>query len=46
MMGFPEGWATDLVPRRAALRLLGNAVVPAQAYRAMEVLGLASVVAA
>lgn len=38
MMGFPAGWATDLVPRRAALRMLGNAVVPRQAEAALEVL--------
>ena len=30
MMGFPEGWV-DGVPRTAALKMLGNAVVPQQA---------------
>lgn len=28
MMGLPEGWVTDLLPRTAALRCIGNAVVP------------------
>lgn len=27
LMGFPDGWCGD-VSRRAALRMLGNAVVP------------------
>ena len=34
MMGFPEGWVTDLVGRRDALRCLGNAVVSLQALAA------------
>lgn len=38
MMGFPRGWVTDLAPRRAGLRMLGNAVVPHQAIAAMEML--------
>lgn len=38
MMGFPRGWVTDLAPRRAALRMLGNAVVPHQAVAALKVL--------
>jgi hypothetical protein len=42
MMGFSDGWATDLVPRRAALRLMGNAVVPMQAEFALRCLGFAS----
>jgi site-specific DNA-cytosine methylase len=38
MMGFPDGWCTDLVSNRDALRLCGNAVVPqaaAAAFRAL-----------
>jgi DNA (cytosine-5)-methyltransferase 1 len=38
MMGLPAGWVTDVVPNRHALRLLGNAVVPQQAARALELL--------
>lgn len=34
MMGWPEGWVTDLVPNRHALRLCGNGVVPQQALAA------------
>lgn len=36
-MGFPAGWV-DGLGRTAALRCLGNAVVPAQAHAALEVL--------
>lgn len=39
MMGLPEGHVTDLLPRNAALRVLGNGVVPIQAatgYRALS----------
>jgi hypothetical protein len=28
MMGLPEGWVTDLLPRAKALKAIGNAVVP------------------
>ena len=28
MMGFPESWVTDVLPRNPALRCIGNAVVP------------------
>jgi DNA (cytosine-5)-methyltransferase 1 len=39
MMGYPEGWVTDLTDRRTdALRMLGNAVVPQQAALALELL--------
>lgn len=37
MMMLPEGWVTDLdISRRAKLRILGNGVVPAQAYAAVS----------
>jgi DNA (cytosine-5)-methyltransferase 1 len=35
LMGFPEGWV-DGLPRTAALRCLGNAVVPQQAAYALR----------
>lgn len=38
MMGFPSGWVTEHVARAAALRLLGNAVVPPQAALAVRLL--------
>jgi DNA (cytosine-5)-methyltransferase 1 len=39
MMGYPAGWATDVLESRgAALKALGNAVVPQQARLAYEVL--------
>ncbi len=39
MMGFPEGWVTKEVPKRAgALRCLGNAVVPQQGALALAAL--------
>ena len=39
MMGLPEGWVTDLDLSRAQMfKLLGNGVVPQQAYRALEIL--------
>ena len=39
MMGLPEGWVTDLPLSRAQIfRLLGNGVVPQQAYKAIEIL--------
>ena len=34
MMGLPAGWVTDHVGRSAALRILGNGVVPQQAIHA------------
>ena len=39
MMGLPSGWITDLdLPRSQMLKILGNGVVPQQAYRALELL--------
>ena len=39
MMGYPEGWATDVLSNRSdALRCLGNAVVPQQAALALSLL--------
>jgi len=37
-MGLPDGWVTDLVPARHALRILGNGVVPQQAEAAYRML--------
>jgi DNA (cytosine-5)-methyltransferase 1 len=39
MMGLPEGWVTDVdLPRSQMLKILGNGVVPQQAYRALQLL--------
>lgn len=39
MMGLPSGWVTDVdLPRAQMLKILGNGVVPQQAYRALELL--------
>lgn len=39
MMGLPEGWVTDLELSRAQqLKMLGNGVVPQQAYFALQIL--------
>lgn len=39
MMGLPAGWVTDIdLPRSQMLKILGNGVVPQQAYRALELL--------
>ena len=39
MMGLPEGWVTDLdLSRAQQLKMLGNGVVPQQAYYALELL--------
>ena len=39
MMGLPKGWVTDVeLPRTQMLKILGNGVVPQQAYRALEML--------
>lgn len=38
MMGLPQGWVTNLVPNRRALRVLGNGVVPQQAALALNLL--------
>jgi hypothetical protein len=40
MMGLPFGWVTDLdISRSQQLKLLGNGVVPQQAYYALGLLG-------
>ena len=37
MMGLPEGWVTDLpISRAQQFKMLGNGVVPQQAYYALE----------
>jgi DNA (cytosine-5)-methyltransferase 1 len=39
MMGLPNGWVTDLdLSRAQQLKMLGNGVVPQQAYYALELL--------
>ena len=39
MMGLPKGWVTDIdLPRSQKLKILGNGVVPQQAYKAIELL--------
>ena len=39
MMGLPAGWVTDLdISRANKLKILGNGVVPQQAYKALELL--------
>ena len=39
MMGLPTGWVTDLpLSRTQQLKMLGNGVVPQQAYHALELL--------
>jgi DNA (cytosine-5)-methyltransferase 1 len=39
MMGLPGGWVTDLdLSRSQQLKMLGNGVVPQQAYYALELL--------
>lgn len=38
LMGLEPGWVTDLLPRRPALRVLGNGVVPQQAAHALKLL--------
>jgi DNA (cytosine-5)-methyltransferase 1 len=39
MMGLPEGWVTDLpLSRNQQLKMLGNGVVPQQAYYALQLL--------
>lgn len=37
-MGLPEGWVTDIIPNRRALKVLGNGVVPQQAALALRML--------
>jgi DNA (cytosine-5)-methyltransferase 1 len=36
MMGLDEGWVTDHLDRRPALKALGNGVVPQQAAHALH----------
>ena len=37
MMGLPKGWVTDLrLSRTQQLKMLGNGVVPQQAYHALK----------
>jgi DNA (cytosine-5)-methyltransferase 1 len=37
MMGLPKGWVTDMnILRSQKLKMLGNGVVPQQAYYALE----------
>ena len=39
MMGLPKGWVTDMdILRSQKLKMLGNGVVPQQAYKALELL--------
>lgn len=39
MMGLPDGWVTDIdISYIQKLKILGNGVVPQQAYRALEIL--------
>lgn len=38
MQGLDEGWVTDLLSRRPALKALGNCVVPQQATLALHVI--------
>ena len=39
MMGLPQGWVSDVgLSRAQTLKILGNGVVPQQAYRALELL--------
>lgn len=36
LMGYTEGWVTDIVDRNAAIKACGNGVVPQQAYAAVS----------
>ena len=39
MMGLPKGWVTDVgLSRAQQLKILGNGVVPQQAYYALQLL--------
>jgi len=41
MMGLPKGWVTDLpISRLQQFKILGNGVVPQQAYYALQMLGI------
>ena len=43
MMGFPDGYVGDLLPRSKALKALGNAVVPQQARLALLMPGMTDI---
>jgi DNA (cytosine-5)-methyltransferase 1 len=37
MMGLPAGWVTDIdIPKNQHYKMLGNGVVPQQAYQALK----------
>lgn len=38
MMGYPEGWVTDILDRNPAIKACGNGVVPQQAFHALTIL--------
>jgi DNA (cytosine-5)-methyltransferase 1 len=38
MMGLPDGWVTDILPNRKALKVIGNGVCPQQAAAAVRML--------
>lgn len=38
MMGYPQGWVTDILPRNPALKACGNGVAPQQALAALHIL--------
>lgn len=38
MMGYPDGWVTDILDRNPAIKACGNGVVPQQAIRALSIL--------
>lgn len=38
MMGYPDGWVTDILERNAAIKACGNGVLPQQAVFAMSLL--------
>jgi DNA (cytosine-5)-methyltransferase 1 len=42
LMGWPDGWVTDLVDNTAALRLCGNGVVRQQGAAALQMLAASS----
>ena len=47
MMGLPDGWVTDILPRSPALKCIGNGVCPQQAAHAFRhLLGRADLEAA
>lgn len=38
LMGLPEGWVTEVLPHRKAIKVLGNGVVPQQAQLALRLM--------